>query len=174
MSIDITEFIANFSGGARANKFRVTLGYPALVGTPDVRDYIMCRGASLPGSTIGVAQAAYQGRQIPFPGDATFEPWTVTVYNDESFSHRNAFIRWRDAFNTHRGNLQRTTNMKSLFATQQVQQLSRDERVLKSIKLFNSWVSEVSPIDLAYDDNDTIEIYTVTFQFSHWEDDQTN
>lgn len=168
--LEITEFLSNFQGGARANRFAVQITWPTIVGVPNVRDHIVCRGASLPASQIGQIPVAYMGRQIPVPGDRIFDPWTIQVHNDESFSHRDAFVRWLDAINSHRGNTQRTANYKDLTSTLQIRQLSRSGNVLKTYKMFDAFPISVGEIALAYDDNDTIEIFDVQWAYSEWQD----
>jgi len=166
--MSINDFISNFKGGARPNKFRVQITWPGLVGTPNVRDEIVVNAAGLPASVIGVIPVPYKGRQIPVPGDRTFEDWTITVINDTTFSHRNAFERWLNAVNGHESNLQNTDSYKNLLGTVDIVQLDRDDRIIKTVKLFNAFPTNVAQIDLGYDQNDMLEQYTVTWSYSHW------
>lgn len=166
--MSINDFISNFRGGARPNRFRVQITWPGLVGAPDVRDEIVVSAAGHPASVVGIVPAAYQGRQIPIPGDRTFEDWTITVVNDKSFSHRNAFERWSNLINSHEGNIQGADSFRNLVGTLDVVQLDRDDSVLKTYKLFNAWPNNIAQIDLGYDQNDVLEQYTVTFSYSHW------
>lgn len=167
--MSINNFIANFKNGARPNRFKVQLAWPALVGTPDVRDEFVVSAATLPSSTLGIIQIPYMGRQIPVPGDRTFEDWTISILNDKSFSHRNAFERWSNLILSHESNVQGTETYRDLITTLTVFQLDRSEKVLKTYKLYNAWPNTITPIDLGYDQNDTIEQYTVTFSYTHWE-----
>lgn len=169
MSQNINDFIASFRGGARPNRFDVIITWPALVGTPNVRDKIVVSAAQLPASSVGVVNVPYKGRQIPVPGDRVFEPWTITVLNDLSFSHRNAFERWLNSINAHQENLQQTASYRDFVTTIDVVQLDRDDSVLKTIKLNNAFPSAVSAIELGYEQNDQVETYTVTFSYSDWE-----
>lgn len=168
MSQNITDFISNFRGGARPNRFRVTFTYPAAVGSPNVRDSIVIKAAQLPESTTGVIQVPYMGRQIPVPGDRTFQDWNITVVNDTTFSHRNLFERWSNLINGHESNLQGASSYKDLLATVDIVQLDRDDRVLKTIKLYNMFPTTIGAIELGYDQQDTIEEFTVTLSYSHW------
>src|SRR5665213_700571 len=104
--MSINDFISNFQGGSRPNRFQIIITYPTLVGAPDVADKIVCNAASLPASTIGVVQLPYMGRQIPVPGDRVWAPWNVTVLNDVTFSHRNVMERWSNAIMAHQANVQ--------------------------------------------------------------------
>ena len=172
--MSLNEFLANFKGGARPNKFRVQITWPGAVGTPNVRDEIIVSAASMPASVMGVVQVPYLGRQIPVPGDRTFEEWTLTAVNDISHSHRNAFERWSNLINSHEGNVQGADEFRDYATTINVTQLGLDLAPLKTVKLYNAWPSNIAQIDLGYDQNDTLEQYQVTFSYSHWESVSTS
>lgn len=165
----IDTFVASFKGGARNSKFKVIISYPGLVGAPNVSDEIVVKAAQLPSSTMGKIDVPYKGRMIPIPGDRVFDPWTMTIVNDTTFSHRNAFERWHNLMNSLEGNLQGTSDYKNLFGTIDVIQLDRDDRVLKTYKLINAFPITVSQIELGYDQNDSVEEFTVDIAYSHYE-----
>lgn len=164
----ITDFIANTKNFARPNKFRVQITWPAVVGTPNIRDEFVVTSAGMPASMVGTVLVPYMGRQIPIPGDRTFEDWTINVLNDTSHSHRNAFERWLNLINSHEGNVQGVDSYKDLTAVIDVTQLSQAGLPLKNIKLLNAWPNNLSQIDLAYDMNDMPAQFSVTFAYSHW------
>lgn len=169
--MNITEFMANFRGGARANRFRVTLNYPGFAGNPSTPSRFVCKGAQIPTSQVGVATVPYMGREIKYAGDRTFEDWTVTVLNDESFDHRNAMERWSNGINAHQGNTRVVVDLAFYSQIVQVDQLSVTGAVLKRYKFFNLFPTMVSSIDLDMSTNDTVEEFQVTFSYSHWESD---
>lgn len=165
----INNFISNYQGGARASRFRVQITWPAIVGTPAVRDEIVVQAAQHPASVLGVIQVPYKGRQIPIPGDRTFEEWTITVNNDANMAHREAFERWHNLMNGYESNVQGTESYRDLVSTIDVSQLGVDDDVVKTYKLYNAWPSNVSAIDLGYDQQDTIQTYTVSWSYSHFD-----
>lgn len=166
MSVDT--FISQFAGGARANRFRVTITWPGAVGSPNVADEIVVHAAQLPSSTLGVVQVPYMGRMFPLPGDRTFEDWTVTVLNDISFSHRNKFESWSNLILSHQGNVQTIPNYAGMVANITVQQLDRKDNVIKTFTLRNAWPVHVSAIDVGYQNNDQVEEFTVSFAYTDW------
>ena len=95
---DIISFRNKVREVARPNQFQVELTFPegltstgselAEMGT------FLVKGANLPASTVGTVELPYRGRVLKIAGDRTFEPWTVTVINDEGFKMRNAFEQW--------------------------------------------------------------------------------
>jgi len=166
--MSINQFLSNFKGGAPANRFKVQITWPGAVGSPNVRDEFVVNAAQHPASVLGQIPVAYQGRQIPIPGDRTFEDWTITVVNDKSYSHRSAFERWSNVINSHEGNIQGADTLRDMVSTIDVHQLDRDGSILKTYKLYNAWPNNVSPIELSYDQNDVLQTFTVTFAYSHW------
>ena len=93
------------SGGARKNLFRVDGIFPgesvaAAAGiNPSNKIRFLVKAASLPETKLGTVKVPFQGRMLKLAGDRDFPAWSVTVYNDNDFSLRNAFERWSDIMN---------------------------------------------------------------------------
>ena len=91
---NISDFKAQLTGGgARANQFRVELSFPSFVtlgAIAGVQAQFLCNAAQLPSSTIEPITVLYRGRPVNFAGERTFQPWTISVYNDTNFNIRNA------------------------------------------------------------------------------------
>lgn len=161
---------AMLGGGARANQFFVGLSFPGYVtagAAAAAQGAFLCSATSLPGSTVAPTIVQYRGREVKFSGERTFAPWTITVMNDASFAIRNAMEQWMDGFNGLVNNNGRT-NPRDYQTNIAVTQLDRNNNPLKFYTLHSAFPVEVSEIALAYGDNDTIETYTVTFQFQHY------
>jgi len=184
--------ISNFrsqltKGGARPNLFEVNLGNFGGAGgsTADwsnsaERDFnFLCKATSIPTQTIGVVDVPFRGRILKVAGDRTFEPWSVTVINDESFSIRRAFEAWTEKINniaTGVGDV----NPNNYMGNGTIKQLSRSatvttaaaasgtegkgQDVVQTYKVEEIWPSEIGSIDLSYESSDAIEEFTVTFQ----------
>ena len=75
-------------GGARPNLFEVELTTlpEAVQGWEAEKFRYLCKAASLPASNIANVDVPFRGRIFKVAGDRTFEPWTVTVINDEDLS----------------------------------------------------------------------------------------
>jgi hypothetical protein len=176
MTFNITQFRSELKGGgARPNLFNVLLTFPAVAGNIDASRKLqfMIRSASLPPSTLGVIPVPFQGRQLPVAGDRTFEPWEISVLNDTDFLIRNAFESWSNAINEHTAN----TGLPApsdYMVDAEVQQLGRDNTVLKTYDLNGIWPSTVGAIELSQDGNDTIEIFPVTLQLVEWTSNTTS
>ena len=152
-------------GGARPNLFDVTIdGF-------DSKFTYTCKGASLPGTDIGSIDVPYFGRTIKVPGNRTYPEWTATVINDEDFIVHQRVINWLENINSTQPNLQtgQLGQSSALLSDITIDQKRRDGTSVKEVSLKNAWPSSLAAIDLAWDSNDAIEEFTVTFQYDWWE-----
>ncbi len=157
-------------GGAKSTLFQVQITNP-VNGIADIKVPFMIKAAQLPGSTLGQVEVPYFGRKIKIAGDRTFEPWTVTVINDEDFLIRNAMESWMSAINSHQGNVTALGSASPLqYKTQaQITQFSKTGVPLRIYNFNGLFPTEVSAIDMSWEDTDRIEEFSVTFQYDWWE-----
>ena len=162
-------------GGARPNLYRVIVSFPSDVADVNETFSFLCRSASLPGMTVGQVRVPYFGRMSKFAGDRTFEDWSVRVINDEDFSVRNAFEAWQNRlalldFGTPAiENAIPVGGHEFLYVDIEVTQLAKDgQEELKTYYLKKAWPSMIGPIQLAYDANDQIEEFDVTFTYDYF------
>jgi hypothetical protein len=168
MSLDVNDFKAKFSGGARPNRFRVLISFPGYAGGDTEETSFMVKAASMPGVQSGEINVAFRGRQIPYPGDKTFEPWNVTVLNDIDFSVRNALVAWHNGINDNATNSS-DQPIDSWFSDIIVEQLGLAEgEVLKRYKLHGAYPQTVGEISLDNESGDQIETFESTFRFLYW------
>jgi hypothetical protein len=177
-SFNVQEFRAQMTmDGARPNLFNCELPFLGnLLGTAAVKYNFMCRTAQLPGSTVNQVPVNYFGRELKFAGNRTFTEWTVTIINDEDFVVRNAFELWMSRLNTHVSNL-RAANSLSPAQYQQdgfVTQFGKTGDIIKAYKFVGMFPIDITPIELDWGANDTIEEYAVTFAYQWWESDTTD
>ena len=154
-------------GGARANQFRVILNTPSGIGTgiSSATAQFMIRTASLPGQTIGEIPLQFRGRQLYLAGDREFETWTTTVLNDTDFAIRNGMERWMNGINNLQTNTG-VTNVTEYTADMVVQQLDRDDAILKQYTLTSCWPTAISAIDLNMDTASEIETFEITWRYT--------
>jgi hypothetical protein len=167
--MDISKFKGLLgAGGARPNQFRVILNWPGYVTAVPDREYsLLVTGAALPASTVNPTLVQYRGREVKLAGERIFDPWTVTVINDTEMSLRKPFEQWMNGMN----DLELNTGVLSPLDYQAdilVQHLDRNDDVLMTYQLFNAFPINMSEIALQYGQNDIIEEFTVTFQYSHY------
>lgn len=160
-------------GGARPNLFKATVNFPGYAGGDVELTSFLCKTAQLPASVMNVIEVPFRGRQLKIAGDRTFETWSVTVLNDTDFNVRNAMERWMNGINSHSANTG-LTNPIDYQADLIVEQLDRDESVIKKYNFRGCFPTNVSAIDVSYETVDTVEEFTVEFQVQYWESDTTS
>ena len=168
----IDDFKANLlGGGARANQFRVTITPPAgiAIGLDVRRASFLVRASNLPAQTLGEIVVPFRGRQIYIAGDRPFDDtWSTTFLNDTDFMVRNAMELWMNGIN----DLADGTGTSTLADYQtdlQVEQLDRDDTILKTYIFRSAWPTTVAQIDLTSDQADAIEEFEVTWRYQHFE-----
>lgn len=154
-------------GGARANQFRVILNTPSGIATGLIaaNAQFMIRSASLPGQTITEVPVQFRGRQLYLAGDREFETWTTTVLNDTDFAIRNGMERWMNGINNLQTNTG-VTNVTEYTADMVVQQLDRDDAILKQYTLTSCWPTAISAIDLNMDSANEVETFEITWRYT--------
>ena len=172
--LGVDDFKAKLKGGgARPNLFKATINFPAYAqGDVEITSF-MCKAAQLPSSIMAVVEVPFRGRQLKIAGDRTFETWSPTILNDTDFNVRNAMERWMNGINAHSANTGLVAPA-DYSADLVVEQLDRDETVLKRYNFRGCFPTNISAIDLAYETNDAIEEFTVDFQVQYWESATTS
>jgi len=160
-------------GGARPNLFKATINFPAYAeGDVEITSFL-CEAAQLPGSNVGLITVPFRGRQLKMAGDRTFDTWSPTIINDTDFKIRNSMERWMNGINAHSANTG-LTSPTEYEADLIVEQLDKDETVLKTYNFRGCFPTAITPIDLSYGANDEIERFSVEFQVQYWESDTTS
>lgn len=174
---NIDDFKANLiGGGARANQFRITITPPPgiAIGLDVRRTSFLVTAAQIPDIVMNFIAVPFRGRNIQYIGDrADPADWTVTFYNDTDFMIRNAMERWQNGINNHKANTG-LTNPVDYQADLLVEQLDRDESVIKTYNFRGAFPINISAIDLNYETVDTIEEFTVEFAIQYWESNTTS
>ena len=169
-------------GGARPNLFLVRLtAYPAAVvagSRPASSDFsFMCKAVSgLPSSTIGTIDVPYFGRLVRYAGDREFAEITTTVINDEDYKIRNMTDNWMNGINGASSNKPRTgvSAASSTFtATMEIDTFKKSGVLDQTYSFKNCWPSNVSTIDLNWDSVNTIQEFTITWQYNYFEHDNS-
>ena len=160
-------------GGARANLFKVTCNFPGYAQGDVEFTSFMCKGAQMPASVITPITVPFRGRQLQIAGDRTFEPITLTIINDADFKVRNAFERWMNGMNEHVNNTG-LSNPTDYQADLIVEQLNKAGEVTKKYDIRGAFPTNLSAIDVSYDNDSTIEEFTVELQVQYWESSTTS
>ena len=171
---NISDFKAQMiGGGARPNQFRVELAFPsyvtagALVG---LNSQFLCKAATLPASTVENLPVMYRGRAVNFAGERSFNPWTISIYNDTTFSIRNAMEVWSDGI-LNMGQTNGRVNPRDYQVDLLVHQMDRNGNTVKSYKFIDAYPTDIGPITLDYGQNSEIELFDTVFHYNYWTSD---
>ena len=162
-------------GGARGNQFQVTMpfpGYSSVGGETRVMSFL-CKATNLPGMTLGEIAVPFRGRQLYIAGDRTFETWTTTIMNDTDFLIRNAMERWMNGINALSDN-SGLENPSDYQVDCFVDQLDRAGQTIKSYTFRGIYPQTIANIELAYDGNDAVEEFEVTYRYQYFESNTTS
>ena len=185
MAFNVETFRSSLvADGARPNLFQIELAFPPVVqnagqiggsfggnrASTDIS--FLANSTQLPPSIIGVARLNYFGREVKFPGDRVFPDWSINVINDETFGLKNAFELWSNALNSNSGIVRERNSLYYLNYTTEayVSQFSKNGSIVKKYKFVGVFPSQVDPINVAWNANDQIEEFGVTFSYQYWED----
>ena len=177
---------------ARPNLFRVNIDFPNQVkrvragqglqsggyanGVTKLAEFTV-RAAQLPSTNMGVVEVPYRGRTLKIAGDRSFEPWTITVLNDQDMDLRSAFEIWISMMqdpDTNYSRLGIRDGVDSVYKNMSVEQLSRTKgnddgaKTIKKYEFQHCYPSSISSIDLDWGSNDAIQEFTVEMQIVYW------
>jgi len=159
-------------GGARANLFKVSMVYPAGIAGGD--EDILVKSAGLPSSNLGVIEVPVRGLILKVAGDRTFDTWTITVLNDIDFKVRQAFEKWMATIRKLTDNDGKASPADYIVDGIEVQQLARDETVIRKYIFEGVFPTNISQIDVSSESTDTIEEFTVEMQVQSYKIDKAS
>ena len=173
---NIADFKATLiGGGARPNQFRVELSFPSYVTTGIVagqQAQFLAKAAQLPASNVENIGILYRGRPVNFAGERTFQPWTVTIYNDTTFNIRNALEQWQAGIQNYSATTGRT-NPRDYQVDLTVHQLDRNGADIKIYKFVDAYPIIIGPVALDFEQQNQIETFDVEFQYNYFTSNST-
>jgi len=155
-------------GGARPNLFRATINFPSYAGGDSELTSFMCKAAQLPSSVIAQIDVPFRGRQLKIAGDRTFENWNITVIQESSMEVRNSFERWLNGINEH-VNGTGLVNPVDYQADMLVEQLDRNDNVIKAVNIRGAFPVNLGAVELSYETTDALAEYTIEWAYQYWE-----
>ena len=163
-------------GGARPNLFEVQItkvGTGALTAALQGKPFtFLCKAAAIPAQTIATIEVPYFGRNVKVAGESReFAPLTTTVVNDEDLGIYKNFVGWFEKFNAAQSN-KATKALYSARAkyttTVTLQMFKKDGDVDQEWTFKGAWPSNMSAIDLNWDTVNTIQEFTVDWQYDYY------
>jgi hypothetical protein len=170
-NFSVNDFKKNLTyGGARNTLFQVQLfAPPGVPGLSLIKVPCLTRSAAIPEATVGLIEIPYFGRKVKMAGDREFQPWQVTIINDEDFAIRNAMETWSNAINQFRGNTRLSgASALSYKADAVVTQFDKQGKALRTYRFEGLYPQTISSIQLDWSDINRIEDFQVSFEYDNW------
>ena len=178
MSFTVSNFksaLSKAGGGARPALYKITMDHSKNTGLSMSSDEtIMCKATSIPPANIAPLAVNYHGRAYKWTGFRTFDNWTTTIINDESFSIRNKISEWMRMMS---GQMDGKRNIAYGDPTSTggtywdgvatVQQITTGGHVAQTYKFHNLWPTELAEIAVDWS-SDMMQEYTVTWCYDYW------
>lgn len=168
-SVSISAFLSNMSYGARANLFRVRIFDLAILSSMSTFEFY-CKAANIPARSIASVPVKYKNNTLYLPGDSDeFSPWTATIINDENMTVRGNLELWMDSYKLP-GETISLRGMSSLlfYGSADVELLDSNGYAIAIYKFMNMLPVELGEISLSWDSSDTIQEYSVTFNYTSY------
>ena len=176
MAFKVTDFKSNLaaqSGSARPSLYRVDINGKNLTSSFRADENNLVKATSIPAGNIAPLSVNYAGRAYKWNGFRTYDNWTVTVINDESFSIRNRMMNWMRNLSGQFDGERNAGYGDPLLGTQwfdgdaTVTQLSTSGGELQPYKFNYLWPTEIAGIPVDWS-SDAIQEYTITFCYDYW------
>lgn len=163
MDLSLKKFKDTVGRGTRPNRYEVSMPIP-YNGTLTYE----VSALSLPAASLGTIAIPFRGRVLKLPGDRRFGSWSFTVYDTES-KIWNALDDWSNRINDYDNNRTNYTIDGDLNENWTVRHydLNGDD-LLKKVTLYNCWISNISPFELAYGSIDTMSQFSCTVEYEYF------
>lgn len=156
--------------GARANKYRINFAIPnAVPKTADLSTVdTLAVASSIPQKSIGVIETFNQGRKLNLPGDTQYPgTWTIEFYNTEEHNIRRAILEWMRSIDHFQDNMHSGMPIE-IMTDMSVSQLDSAGNETVRYTFHGVWPQDMAEVTLGDDQQDTIQRFTVTFQYTDW------
>ena len=174
MSFNISQIKSTLAkGGARPTLFKLS-SIRQSASTADAVAGDMTyhvRATTLPGSNLGVLTTNWRGRAVKFPGVRTYDPWTVTILNDDG-EYRTELFDWMQQMAGKNDGQRDAThgafNDEDHYKDFSVYQLSKAGDVTRQYKMVNAFPVAMGDIGLDWA-TEGFQEYTVTWRYDYFE-----
>ena len=137
------------SGLTRSNRWRVGVNFPGYAGDGATASQasLLARTTNTPSATIGVIDLTWGGRNLPIPGDRTYEEFSITFIGVNDMKVYNAFQKWSENINGSDSN-KGLTNLDAIMNDLTLELLDVNDQVTKTFILHDCWPTTVGQMSL--------------------------
>ena len=170
MAFAVNSFKSNLyntanGGGARPSLFSVNID------AFTARENLLVKAAAIPGRTINPVTVNWFGRAYKFSGNSTYDIWTVTIMNDEDFSHRSVILEWMreisGSLDGSRTSIQGGIVGGAATGIGKVTQINADASTGQQWEFKNMWPTSLGEIAVDWS-NDAVQEYTVGWAYDYF------
>lgn len=154
-------------GGSVAGAINAAVGAVG-GGNPSSQVSFLCKSSKIPNSTINVNNAFYMGRAFKYPGDKSFNDWSLSCYNDGTYGLRKAFESWMNLINTNRTNVGPNATV-GYMTDWTVTPLTREGNPIARYKLVGCWPTTMSEVTLDMAAQSEPSTFDVTIAYQYFE-----
>ena len=159
----LTDIVLAFESGdfARPNLFEVEIPYLG-------KNFkLKCKAATMPASTVEKVPVGYMNRKINVAGDRTYDDWTITVYNDDAHTTRDAIVAWSNMLHGMGEDI--TGDIPANYKkTATVKQKNRNDEVTAEHTIYGLFPTNVGEVTLDWDSNNEVSTFECTFALDWW------
>ena len=159
----LTDIVRAFESGdfARPNLFEVEIPYLG-------KNFkLKCKAATMPASTVEKVPVGYMNRKINVAGDRTYDDWTITVYNDDAHTIRDAIVAWSNMLHGMGEDI--TGDIPANYKkTATVKQKNRNDEVTAEHTIYGLFPTNVGEVTLDWDSNNEVSTFECTFALDWW------
>lgn len=137
-------------------------------GNPSSQISFLCKSSKIPNASINVNNAFYMGRAFKYPGDKTFNDWSISCYNDGTYGLRKAFEAWMNLMNTNRTNVGPNATV-GYMTDWTVTPLTREGNPIARYKLVGCWPTTMNEITLDMASQSEPSTFDVTLAYQYFE-----
>lgn len=137
-------------------------------GNPSATVGFLCKASKVPTAPIAVNNAFYMGRAFKYPGDKAFNDWSITCYNDGTYSLRKAFESWQNLINTNKTNIG-PNSMNQYMMDWTVTPLTREGNPISRYKMVGCWPAQLSEVSLDMASSTEPSTFEVTIAYQYFE-----
>lgn len=154
------------SGLARSNRWRVLVNFPGYAGSGanGQQASLLARTTNTPSATVGVIDLTWGGRNLPIPGDRTYEEFTVTFIGVNDMNVYNAFQKWSENINGSDSN-RGLTNLDNIMNDVTLEMMDVNDQVTKTYVLHDAWPATVGQMSLDSGEMDGYSTFDVVLRY---------
>ncbi len=171
MATTIYDFQSHLNESVRPSQYRIHINFPADLVSNGVAatkaSTFLTNQATIPSYNTQDVQVFYRGRVVHEAGEKEYETWSCTIYNDGNFTIRTALEEWVNAIHDP-AVVAGITDPSKYKSTIFIEQLDRNDRVLRVYKLVGAWPLNTGTIELSYQNGSEIESFQPQFSYDYF------